>query len=309
MDMLSIMRTILRHKLATVPVVLLVIIGVVYVMALKQPIYQSTGSYLLMAPPAPPTAGQIAADPSLAKVNTNNPFTSYGDLSIVAELLTQQVGSDAVKAQLVRDGAQSTYTVSPSQQFGLTTPLMQVSATGPTAASAIQTAALVGKELAVVMRSLQVGQKVDPRYSITTFTVTAPLAATLELSSKLRMLVGVFAVGLILMFVVVSTMKAMDERKQSVTGWPWEEMTDPFGDALLTEPRIATSEPPLPHHASSRGHPRSVDMDEGALATLADATRGPSDLRRGTEPVGDQPSAPRDQRARWRGLRTKGGAH
>ena len=55
MNLLSIARKIWRYKLATLPVVLLTLFGAAYVVAVKEPVYEASSSYVLINPPTPPT--------------------------------------------------------------------------------------------------------------------------------------------------------------------------------------------------------------------------------------------------------------
>jgi hypothetical protein len=212
MDLFSIGHNIWRHKLATLPVILLTALGLVYALALKQPVYQTTSSFALISPPAPPTNQQLAQDPALGRVNSNNPFVNYGDLSIVADLLAQVVSADSERTALVKQGADGSYVVAPDQQFGLNAPLLQITGVGSTAQAAIRTATLVGQALSQQMDALQSARGVDSRYWIQPLQVTGPDQATLQLSSKLRLVLGVLGIGVILMFVMVSVMSAREER-------------------------------------------------------------------------------------------------
>jgi hypothetical protein len=213
MDLFSIGQTIWRHKIAVLPVIALMVLGLFYVVAVKKPVYQTTASFALISPPPPPTFQQIQRDPALGRVNSNNPFVNYGSLSIVADLLAQVVSANTARAALVKAGADSRYVVAPDQQFGLSAPLLQVTGVGISAQAAIHTATLVGQALGQQMGALQAARHVDPQYWIEPLEVTSPDSATLQLSSKLRLLVGVIAIGVILLFVVVSTMSALEERK------------------------------------------------------------------------------------------------
>jgi hypothetical protein len=213
MDLFSIVQTIWRHKIAVLPVIAITVAGVFYVAAVKKPVYQTTASFALISPPPPPTLQQVQKDPALGRVNSNNPFVNYGSLSIVADLLAQVVSANTARAALVKQGADARYVVAPDQQFGLSAPLLQVTGVGVSSAAAIRTATLVGQALGQQMAALQAARHVDSHYWIEPLEVTAPDSATLQLSSKLRLLVGVLAIGVILLFVVVSTMNALEERR------------------------------------------------------------------------------------------------
>jgi hypothetical protein len=214
MDLISITEKMLRHKLALLPVVLLMAVGVAYVVAVKAPVYDVTSEYILLSPPSPPTDAQIARDPALGRVSANNPYMDFGDMSVVANLLSQVMSTDAVKASLVSQGANPAYTVVPSAQFGLTTPFLEVTGVGATPQAAMQTARLVGRAVIKQMDALQKAQGVNPHYYIKPSPFTAPSTPQLQVSSKIRMLVGVLAVGTILAFVVLSVMTGLAERKQ-----------------------------------------------------------------------------------------------
>ncbi len=263
MDLFSVGQTIWRHKLVTLPAVILTLVGCAAVMLVQKPEYQSNSSYILTTPPPPPNSAQIALQPSLAKVNANNPYASYGDLSIVADLLTNVVDTGPVKAGLINKGADSRYTTAPSGLYGNTTPIIDITGTGSTPAQAIQTATLVGTALRHTLQTMQAAQGVNPHYWIGAIQVTAPDGAQVKLSSKLRELIGVLAAGMILMFVLVSVMNALEQRRKlhgirkaqttrapgnaldvPLPSWDVDFGQDPQGDHVSGElPFQATSRP------------------------------------------------------------------
>ena len=104
MDLLSIIRTIWRHKIAIIPAILITVIGVAYVAVVKPPEYEATATVVLIAPPPPPSPEQIAADPKLAKVNSNNPYVDFGDLSIVSDVVLSVVNYNASQQTLLSEG-------------------------------------------------------------------------------------------------------------------------------------------------------------------------------------------------------------
>jgi hypothetical protein len=214
MDLIAILQKMWRHKLALIPVVALTMLGAVYIVALKPAMYSTTSNYILLSPPAPPTAAQVGADPALGRISANNPYMEFGDLSIVSSLLAQVVATDAVRANLVKQGAESGYTVAPSQQFGLTTPMLQITGMGATPQAAIKTTTLVGQTLVSEMDSLQAAKGVNPHYYITASQFTAPGIPKQQLSSKLRSLVAILAIGMLLTFIVLSVADGIAERKE-----------------------------------------------------------------------------------------------
>ena len=68
MDLFAIGGTLWRHKRVSIPLILLTVLGMLYILAIKAPTYEAKASLLLTNSPAPPTAMQIAQDPSLARI-------------------------------------------------------------------------------------------------------------------------------------------------------------------------------------------------------------------------------------------------
>lgn len=213
MDLLTMVQTIWRHKLATIPVILIMMIGVVYVLKLKAPVYKTTSDYMLVNPPAPPTVDQIRRDPALGQINANNPYVNWGDLSFVSSLLTATATSNPVLGQLAKEGVDPQFTVGPDMSYPLGTPIVQVTGIGSSAAVAVRSAELVGQELSKQLDRLQAAQGTDPRYFIKVQELTPPGVPQEQLSGKLRTLIAVLAGGCILLFVAVSTMTALEERR------------------------------------------------------------------------------------------------
>ena len=102
MDLLSIARKVWRYKLVTVPVVLLVLCGAVYAVAVKEPVYEASSSFILINPPAPPTAEDIARDPSLGRINADNPYTRFSDQSVMIEVLSSTMSSESAQRALLK---------------------------------------------------------------------------------------------------------------------------------------------------------------------------------------------------------------
>ena len=86
---------------------------------------------------------------------------------------------------------------------------MEITGVGSTPETAMQTAKLVGAALTRELDRLQASQGVDARYRIETQRVVAPDHAEQRVSGKLRTLVGVFVLGAILLFVVISAAEAV----------------------------------------------------------------------------------------------------
>jgi Chain length determinant protein len=209
MDLLSIVRKVWRYRLVTLPIVLLVLCGAVYVVAVKKPVYEASSSYILINPPAPPTPEDIARDPSLARINSDNPYTRFSDQSVMIEVLASTMASESAQRELLKAGADPRYKVAPTSAFGYSSPIVKVSAQGPSQAVAVGSAKLVGKALTRELEGMQQAEGVDPQYRIKAQQVDSPDRAQLKASGQLRMLVGVLVLGAVLLFVVVSLADAL----------------------------------------------------------------------------------------------------
>jgi hypothetical protein len=218
MDLLLIVRKVWRYKLVTLPVVLLMVCGAVYVVAVKEPVYEASSSYILINPPAPPTPEDIARDPSLGRINSDNPYTRFSDQSVMIEVLSSTMASEAARRALLEAGADPRYKVAPTSAFGYSSPIVKVSAQGPTPEVAVRSAKLVGKALTRELEGMQQAEGVDPQYRIKAQQVQSPDRAELKASGQLRLLVGVLVLGAVLLFVVVSVADALSSLRAERMG-------------------------------------------------------------------------------------------
>jgi hypothetical protein len=210
MNLLLISRKIWRYRLVTLPVIALTLLGVFYVMAVKAPEYKVSSSYVLINPPPPPTADDIARDPKLSRINPNNPYTRFSDPSVIVSLLSSSLSNESARRELASAGADPRYTVAPDLQLGYSSLVVEVTGVGSTPQGAVHTAEVVGAALTRELDRMQVSQGVDPHYMVKTQRVVAPDSPTQQVSSTLRPLVGVFAMGAILLLLAVSGADALD---------------------------------------------------------------------------------------------------
>ena len=228
MDLLLIARKIWRHKLVTIPVILLTLLGAAYAIAVKKPLYEATSSYLLINPPAAPTADEIARNPALGNVHYDNPYTRFADQSVVIDVLARTMSSDTARRALVKAGADPRFVVEAATRFGTTSPIVQITGTGATPQAAIKTAVVVGHGVTGELDRMQAAQKVDPKYRITSMQVEFPDGPRLQASGQLRMLVGVLVLGVVALFIVVSITDALEslarERSEQAASWTEEDL-------------------------------------------------------------------------------------
>jgi len=195
----------------------LTLLGLVYVAA-KAPEYKVTSSYVLINPPPAPTADDIARNPKLARINPNNPYTRFSDQSVIVSLLSNSLGSDMAREELVKAGADPRYTVSPDLQLGYSSLVVEITGVGSTPQGAVHTAELVGTALTRELDRIQSSQGVDPHYMIKAQQVVAPDSPKLQVSGKVRPLVGVLAIGAILLLLGVSAAEALESLRAELRG-------------------------------------------------------------------------------------------
>jgi hypothetical protein len=243
---LLIARKLWRYKLVTGPIVVLTLLASAYVLVVKKPLYEATSSYLLISPPAPPTPEQIARDPALGRIRTDNPYTRFGDPGVVIDVLSRSMNSESARESLVKAGADSRYMVGSGAQFGSSTPIVQITGTGSSPDGARRTAEVVGHALIGELNRMQRAQGVDSDYRITTLPVESPDTAQLQASGQLRMLVGVLAAGAIVLFIAVSFLDAIAAVVSQRRTPQFEAARDP-DDAVFpdldpfVEPRVAST--------------------------------------------------------------------
>jgi hypothetical protein len=209
MDLLTIARKFWRYKLLTIPVVLLTLCGAAYVLAVKEPVYETSSSYIMINPPLPPTEEDIARNPALGRINADNPLARFSDETVIVEVLASSMANKSTEQALLKAGADPRYKVASASALGFSSPILKVTAQGPSPEVAVRSAELVGKAVTRELERMQKAEGVDPRYWIKSQQVDAPDGAELRASGQLRMLVGVLAFGAVLLFIVISVADAL----------------------------------------------------------------------------------------------------
>lgn len=214
MNLFAIGGSLWQHKRASIPVILLTILGLCYILAVKPLTYESRAEILLTSPPELPTSSQIEADPRLAHISAYNPFASLGDLVQVADVLIEMVGAPGAQEALVRAGASPQYQVALDTSLQ-TPPAIEVTGMATNASAAIQSAGLVANLVSQDLYQIQARQNVPRRYMISAIEYIKPTFATTALSGKLRTMIEVIALGFIVLLVAVSASQALDQRQKS----------------------------------------------------------------------------------------------
>jgi hypothetical protein len=250
MSLLLILRKIWKYKLVTLPLMALVLAGACYLVVATAPTYEASSTYILEYPPPPPTDAQIAANPALASVKADNPYTRFADQNVLVQVLTSRLNSEEGRKSLVAQGADRNYTAAPSPELGFSAPILQITGTGTTPEGAINTTNLVGRAAAHELDKMQANRGVDETYRIKAEPVVVAHDATLKASGKLRALVGVLALGTILLFIVISVLDALSALR---TEW---------AERRAGEDRLAVVEPFLPPATLHRNGGSQSDSDE-----------------------------------------------
>ena len=278
MDLLAITRKIWRYRLLTLPVVILTLFGAVYIAAIKQPVYQTQTSFSLLNPPPPPTPDEIARDPSLGKINPDNPYTRLGDQTAMSQLLASTLSGESARRALVNAGADPRYTVALSS-VGYANPNIQITTAAWTPDIAVRSAKIVGDALTRELDRIQEAKGVAERYRIKTVLTTPNADAQVQASGRLRTLVGVLVLGAVVLFMVVSVTDAfatfMMERRPRV---------ETPGSGQQNEPwPVDPDWPPDPDWQVDPSW--QVDPDRDAVATNGRHDRNPQHQPQQRRPV------------------------
>jgi hypothetical protein len=251
MDLLLIVTRIWRHKLITVPVILLTLAGAAYIAAVKKPVYKVSASYLLVNPPAPPTAQQIAADPKLGHVRADNPYTRFNNQPVMIDVLSRTLSTPTARQRLVTQGADPRYAVESATTFGFATPVLQITAAAGSPEVAIRSATLVSRASLSALDRIQEKAQVDPAYRITAQQLEPPTWPLPQASGQVRSLVAVLVVGVIVLFSAISVadaIVAIRRRRQTVR--LFDDVADPDPDVVALDP---DRDPPHPIAANGGG--------------------------------------------------------
>ncbi|MFC5500795.1 hypothetical protein ACFPJ4_00925 [Lysinimonas soli] len=193
------------------PALLIAIVATVLVFAYGPRDYESTASYAVVNPDIP-TDAQIQADPTLGKLNSNNPYLRSSDPSLVASVVMTQLNAPSTADALAAKGLGKTYTVEPSVSgSGF---IATITGTGNTPAQSLATTKELGSMFTSTLRQIQTVNGADDRYLYTAIVASAPDRATEKISSRLRTVIIVAVCGVILIFGSVSLGSALTARRQ-----------------------------------------------------------------------------------------------
>jgi capsular polysaccharide biosynthesis protein len=247
MDLLAIFSSVRRHPLVMLILALLVVCGDAYVLFVIPPTYESQAQYVLISPPAPPTDAQIAANPPLGLLNDNNPYLRLPS-SVVVDVLAQRVSGDAVRRDLIAQGADRNYVISSTNTIGNGL-VIQITGTGHSAAQAQHTLDLVANRTKTELQTMQTIDGADSRFLFQVLAINAPTDATRKITGTMRSLIAVTAAGVILMFGFISVLEALPTRRRPRHGEAAVAGSQSDSDLTMVLPRMpkeATGAPATP---------------------------------------------------------------
>jgi capsular polysaccharide biosynthesis protein len=215
MDLLSLTQALWRHKLAALPVIVLIVLAALYILKIEPPVYQASSSILLTNPPPAATKSQIEADPKLRRADPFNTFSNYGNLSIVAQAVIDNVTSKSSMSALAALGVDKRYqvTLSIATDEPTAPPIIDITSFGATTQQAIQGDNLLTAAVRANLYQLQDSAGINPFYMIKAVEIVEPYQPQLSISGKLRSLAAVLGMGVILFLLVVSVADAMGKRR------------------------------------------------------------------------------------------------
>jgi uncharacterized protein involved in exopolysaccharide biosynthesis len=211
-DLISIFQAVWRRKLIASAIILVTLAGAFYVLKVKPAVYQASSSFLLVNPPAGPTAAQAALDPKLAKIDPNNSFANFGNLDLVADVVIDLVTAPSAQQSLVQAGADPRYQVALANDFD-SPPIIEITGIGVSAQEAIRSADLVTTAAINDLYQMQKSQGINKYYLIKSVQVVQPREAQKTESGKLRTLIVILALGVLVLFLAISTMDAIEKRR------------------------------------------------------------------------------------------------
>jgi hypothetical protein len=310
MDLMSLVRLMVRHWRVTGPAAVVTFLLVVAALVLSSPTYAASASVALFSPPDAPEASET---PDAVPNAGENPFTRYGDLSVVADIVARKMDSDAERAALEAEGVSGYEVVANRLQRG---PLVEVTGMGPNPAAAIDSAERVVAELEVVLAEMQESAGADPDYFIASDVIEPPEAAVAQVGSTLRTAIAALAVGGLATLGLAVVAEAFTRRRDAarsasarpdstadVAALPTRGSADDqpassgAGRAAASR-RDAVDDRPRPRSGTARAAAKSSDRDKGARGDTPSGSRRRAP-RAASVPVAEQREATQSDWNRW----------
>lgn len=281
MDPLAVLRTLWRHRIVSIPILLLTLAAGLYVFQFAPRSYETSATYAMINPDIP-TQQDLLNNPELGKLNDKNPYLRSSDPSLIVQVLLTRLNDSSMADKLKEQGLSPEYTVSRGVG-GINGFLVDITGIAETPEKSFATTRALGSTLE---QYLYDGQKVngaDDAYLFSSIMVAPPDKATEQFSSRLRSLIAVFLAGVVLMFGAVSIAHSISvtrTRRQSGIGDVAEIEAESRNRIRLRAP-LAKDAKNAPNHMEPPF--RSPDPEPSPGEALATPANGAEESKRMSE--------------------------
>jgi len=216
MDPLSVLRTLVKHKWAAMPVVLMTLLAGAYVMFFAQRTYEATMTYALITPKVP-SAAELQANPQLANINGDNPYLRSPDTTLLSQVLITKLAGQKTSEGFRKQGLGTEYSVAQASNLG-SGMLLQLSASGNSPEQSVATVDELARAFTVTLHDIQKVNGADDSYLFSAVPVDGPGEAKEIFSSRLRTLIIVLVGGACLVFASVSVARSIELSRERKSG-------------------------------------------------------------------------------------------
>ena len=239
MDVLALIGIIWRHRLASLVMAIFVMASSAGVWVVSPPGWSGTSSFLLIEP-APPAEGSDANSPEV-----DNPFSRYGNPGVIIDVLSRRVDAQVSQGNLLAGREVTEYEIAPSNRYGAASPILDVKVTAQQQAQVFDTLNELGGLVTAQLAQLQSDEGVSAtRNTYTIRQVDQPEQLTRELSSTLRLMVGVAGLGMLALLTALSVLEGL-ARRRTVASDAASGPAEPDRDNRTADPDAdSTSGPP-----------------------------------------------------------------
>ena len=162
MSIASLLRLLWRQRRVVIPAAVVALLACVGVLIVQPPVYRASAAVVLLNPPALP---EVTPENPTIPPEYQNPYSRFGDLSVIVDILVKVLDSEPVQQQLKAQGLDGTFEIAANRDF-YRGPIIDVAGEGPSGSAAITNTNLVIAELERQLTTLQTSQGTDPSYWI-----------------------------------------------------------------------------------------------------------------------------------------------
>jgi len=201
MDPMSVLRTMWRHRRYVLPAVLVTVIAAAFVFQFGPRYYQSSMSYALVNPIIP-TDAQMELNPSLKKLNSDNPYLRASNPTLITDVVVSRLNAGNTADAIAARGLSSDFKV--EKDPGGNGFVIVITGVGTSPSRSLDVTEALSAMLLDDLRTVQKVNGADDTYMYSALLVAAPSRATEQFSSRLRSVISILLAGLVLIFGAVS---------------------------------------------------------------------------------------------------------